>query len=98
VSLPVVLRDAAQAEFDEAFDFYDGRRAGYGVKFANQVQKVFDRISANPDLHPPIFADIRKAVVSRFPYFVYYRAEMGRIEVIAVFHASRDPSVWKGRA
>ncbi len=25
MSLPVVLRDEAQAEFDEAFDFYEGQ-------------------------------------------------------------------------
>ncbi len=97
MSLPVVLRAAAQAEFDEAFDFYDGRRAGLGIKFVNQVQKTFDRIGANPEIHPPIFADIRKAAVSRFPYCIYYRAETARIEVIAVFHTSRDPSIWRGR-
>jgi plasmid stabilization system protein ParE len=97
MSLKVVLRAAAQAEFDEAFDYYEGKRAGHGVKFADQVQKVLDRIGANPDLHPLVFADIRKAAVSRFPYCVYYRADIARVEVIAVFHTSRDPSVWKGR-
>ena len=94
---PVVLRAEARAEFDEAFDYDEGRRAGSGVKFVGRIQEVFDRIGMNPDMHPTVFADVRRAVVRRFPYSVDYRSDDARIEVIAVFHASRDPSVWKGR-
>ena len=98
MSLPLVLRDEAQAEFDEAFDYYEGQQAGLGVDFVARVQQVFDRILANPQLHGVVFADIRKAVVTRFPYCVFYRAEAARVEVIAVFHSKRDPSIWQARA
>jgi plasmid stabilization system protein ParE len=98
VSLPVVLRDEAQAEFDEAFDYYEGQRAGLGVDFVNHVQRVFDRIAANPLMHGVVLDDVRKAVVARFPYCVFYRPHADRIEVLAVFHTSRDPSIWQGRA
>jgi plasmid stabilization system protein ParE len=97
MSLPVVLRDEAQAEFDEAFDYYEGQQPGLGVDFAARVQQVFDRISATPQMHAVVFADVRKAVVSRFPYCVFYRAESARVEVIAIFHNRRDPSIWQGR-
>jgi len=98
MSLPVVLRDEAQAEFDETFDRYEEKRLGLGVTFLRRVEEVFNRIGANPKLHPIVFADIRKAVVGSFPYCVYYRAETTRVEVIAVFHTSRDPGIWKERA
>jgi plasmid stabilization system protein ParE len=98
VSLPVVLRDEAQAEFDEAFDYYEAQQAGLGVDFLTRVQRVFDRIAANPLMHGVVLSDIRKAVVSRFPYCVFYRPHADRIEVIAVFHSRRDPSIWQGRA
>jgi hypothetical protein len=48
MSLPTVLRDEAQAEFDEALDFYERQRPGSGMKFAARVQDLFDRIGANP--------------------------------------------------
>ena len=97
MSLPIVLRDEAQAEFDEAFDWYDAHR-GLGPAFAAEVQKVFDRIAANPLMHQVVFADVRKGVVRRFPYCVFYRPHQDRVEVIAVFHSSRAPSIWQGRA
>jgi toxin ParE1/3/4 len=49
-------------------------------------------------IHQTVFEDIRKAVVRRFSYCVFDRAHPDRVEVVAVFHTSRDPSVWQGRA
>ena len=98
MTLPIVLRLEAQAEFDDAFDWYEGRKAGLGVHFAKQVRKVFLRIATNPQLYPPVFRDIRLAVMPRFPYCVYYRPEAALIRILAVFHNRRDPAVWQGRA
>lgn len=98
VKLPLVLRDAAEREFDEAFDWYDAEQPGTGMRFLNAVQKVFNQIAEMPQLYPPVLADVRKAVVRRFPYCIYYRAHPDRIEVIAVFHTSRDPRIWQTRA
>jgi toxin ParE1/3/4 len=97
VSIPIVFRAEAEAEFDEAFDWYDARRVGLGSRFASEVQAVLDAIAANPLLNPAIFADTRKAVVRRFPYCVYYRPHADRIEVLAIFHTSRDPLIWQSR-
>lgn len=98
VSLPVVLRDAAQVEFDDAFDYYEAQRPGRGVDFAVKVQDVFDRIAANPQMHPVVFdPDVRKALVIGFPYCVFYQADAAMVDVISVFHTSRDPSIWQGR-
>ena len=68
------------------------------MKFAARMQDVFDRIAANPQLHAAVLEDVRKAVVRKFPYCVYYRANAARVEVIAIFHTSRDPSIWQSRA
>jgi toxin ParE1/3/4 len=59
---------------------------------------VLRRIAAQPRLHAAVYQDVRKAVVSRFPYIVLYREEPGEVVVISVFHTSRDPSEWQLRA
>jgi hypothetical protein len=64
VSLPIVLRDEATAEFDEAFDWCDAKQIGLGSEFVAEVQKVFDRIAANPLVHRIVFADIPQRVSS----------------------------------
>jgi toxin ParE1/3/4 len=96
--LAVVLDPEAQAEFDEGYDFYEGRRSGLGEAFADAVQVVLDRIRAMPRLHAPVFRDVRRAVVRAYPFCVYYREEPTLVRVLSVFHTSRDPAIWKSRA
>ncbi len=98
MSLPVVFRRAARAEFDDAADWYEQRRAGLGVAFAAAVQRVLDRIAAQPDFYAQVYQDVQEALVSGYPYCIYYREEPGQVVVLAVFHTSRDPSIWQGHA
>lgn len=95
--LPIALRLEAEEELEAAFDRYNDQRPGLGRRFVTAVQAVFDAIGANPRMHGIVLADVRKAVVRRFPYCVYYRPHDDRIEVLSVFHTSRDPSVWQAR-
>ena len=98
MSLPLVLRPEARAEFDDAFDWYERQRPGLGVDFVTQVQDVLDRISTAPELYAQIFQDIRRAVVQRFPYSIFYKIEPRQIVVLALFHSKRDPKIWQARA
>ena len=40
---------------------------------------------------------VRRAMVERFPFSVFYRIATDQIEVIAVLHQSRDPREWHRR-
>ena len=71
---------------------------GFGPELAAEVRRVFERVAANPSFHPPVFADVRKGVVRRFPYCIFYRPDADRAEALAVSHASRGPAVWHGHA
>jgi len=98
MSLPVVLRPAARAEFDNAVDWYEQQIPGLGMEFVACVQEVLTRISATPERYARVFQDIRRVVVRRFPSTVYYKVEPQQVVVLAVFHSRRDPSAWQERA
>jgi toxin ParE1/3/4 len=97
VSLPVRLRLVAQAEFDDAADWYEARRPGLGIRFVAAVQKVLATLADHPDRWPEAEPGIREAPVNGWPYFIYYQVHPDHLMVIAVFHASRDPSIWQSR-
>jgi plasmid stabilization system protein ParE len=96
MNLPVVLTHEAEVEFDEAADWYE-QRAGLGAEFVARVRAVLNRIGSMPELHAVVYKDVRRAVLRRFPYNIDYRVRTDRVEVIAVFHSHRDPSVWQAR-
>jgi plasmid stabilization system protein ParE len=97
MSLPVILSPAAEREFDAAADGYQ-EQAGLGARFVARVQDVLDRIGQMPELHAMIYKTVRRVRVPDFPYNIFYRVQADRVEVIAVLHGHRDPSVWKSRA
>ncbi len=98
MTFPIVLRPEARAEFDEAFDWYEQRRAGLGAEFAERVHAAFRQISVMPELHAVVHKDVRKALIRKFPYALFYRIRDGQIVVLAVFHVKCDPERWKSRA
>jgi plasmid stabilization system protein ParE len=98
VSLPVIIRPEAEADLAEARDWYAGRREGLVDEFELCVEEVFERIGRMPDLHAELYRGVRRSLVRRFPYAVYYRAEQDRVVVIAVMHTRRNPDRWRGRA
>lgn len=98
MSLPLALRRAAQAEFDDSAVWYESQRTGLGWDFVGEVQSVFDAIVDQPDRYPIVASDVREAMVRRFPFCVYYRVKPKRVVILAVFHTSRDPAIWQSRA
>jgi len=98
MSLPIVFRAAARAEFDQAAEWYERQQAGLGGAFVASVQQVLDNIAATPQRYPAVFGDVREGIVPRFPYCVYYRVRANQVRVLAIFHTSRDPSIWQARA
>jgi plasmid stabilization system protein ParE len=97
VSLPIVFRPIAQAEYDGAIAWYEAQQAGLGAAFEAEVQAVLDTIANTPDRYPVALRDIREAPLGRFPYCVYYRVRSGSVVVLAVYHQARDPSGWQSR-
>jgi toxin ParE1/3/4 len=97
VILPIRLLPEARAELTDAVAWYDRRQPKLGSSLFAEVQAVFNRIAADPQLFAPVYGPVRKAAVRRFPYVVVYREEPGEVVIISVFHTSRDPSIWQAR-
>ena len=87
----------AEAELDEAFSWYEGRAQGLGSEFTRAVRAVFALIGRNPEQFPRVRGDVRRALVRRFPYAVYYVVEPDQISILAVIHTSRHPRRWQSR-
>jgi plasmid stabilization system protein ParE len=97
MTLPVVLSRAARFEFDADADWYEARRKGLGKRFTAAVRTALDLIAEQPQRYPIVLDDIREAPIHRFPYCIYYREEPKQIVILAVFHLSRDPTIWQNR-
>ncbi len=93
----LVIEPEAQAEFAEAIQWYDARSPGLGAEFARTISAALADIEREPLRFPLVSNNIRRAVLRRFPFSIYFITDPQRISVIAIFHGRRDPTRWKER-
>jgi len=94
MALPAVYRRNVGRDLAGAYGWYEGQRAGLGEEFLGAVDASFDAIEQFPEMFARVHGEVRRAVVSRFPYAVFYRVEPKRVVVLAVLHMARDPKLW----
>lgn len=87
----------ADAELAEARQWYALQRENLDFEFMERIDDALSRIVSNPNLYPIVYRTLRRAVVRRFPFAVFYEATVDEIQLIAVFHSRRDPERWKAR-
>lgn len=91
------VRDDAAADIEAAAEWYEERRAGLGGEFLRAVRAALAAVERGPEQFGVAREPIRRALLRRFPYAVFYVVEPAQIVVIACLHARRDPHVWQSR-
>jgi toxin ParE1/3/4 len=93
----VVLRFAAREELAEGMRFYESKQRGLGQELLSCVEAAVEKARRHPTRYRKVHGDVRRVLVRRFPFGVFYLAEADRVVVLAIFHASRDPKEWQRR-
>jgi toxin ParE1/3/4 len=86
-----------ESDLSEAASWYDSQRLGLGSEFLLAVEAALAAIQRSPQTFPKKRGQIRRALVRRFPYAVFFFIEDKVIHVIAILHAKRNPGVWRRR-
>lgn len=91
---PLVFRRQVGEDLAGAYGWYEERRVGLGEEFLATVEESFDAIEEFPEMFAFVHGEVRRAMVSRFPYAVFYRVEPKQVVVLTVLHTARDPKLW----
>lgn len=87
----------ADAELTEARHWYSHHRQDLDLEFMQCIDDVLAQVVSNPRFFPVVYRNLRRAVVRRFPFAVFYEITANGIQIVAVFHSRRNPEVWKSR-
>lgn len=66
-------------------------------KFFNELKTALTFIRKFPDAGTEVESGVRKLILKKFPYSIFYRQAEKSIIIIAVLHQRRRPEYWKGR-
>jgi toxin ParE1/3/4 len=95
---PVLFHSAAEAELFDAISFYESRRAGLGLSFQTEVQRVVDLIQQHPDRWVVYKnTSYRKCLLDGFPFSVFYLELEDLVWIGALARQKRKPGYWLHR-
>ena len=95
--MPVIFHPAAEEELHDSARFYESRARGLGSDFVAAVERATAQIVQHPEATAPIFAGIRRRLVTGFPFALLYRVVGSEIRILAVMHLRRRPGYWRAR-
>lgn len=93
----IELSDEAEKDFDKSYQYYANENEKVADNFFQQVDKSLNKISESPDTFQKAYKNVRKYVMKKFPFIIYYQTTQLVVRVIAIFHTSRNPEIWKER-
>ncbi len=94
----LVLRREAEADVLEAFRWYESKRAGLGHVFVDEVDVALERVAEAPLSFPLAHGELRRLVMKRFPYVIYFRQNEDAVQVLGVMHGRRDRRALRRRS
>ncbi len=68
----ILFRPEAEAEMEHAYQWYEERREGLGADFLLCVEESLDKIRRDPELYPAVHENVRRVLIRRFPFGVFY--------------------------
>ncbi|TAJ40880.1 MAG: type II toxin-antitoxin system RelE/ParE family toxin [Reyranella sp.] len=87
----VIYKAAAEAEIEIAFREYESQQSGLGTQFLDELHRIEGHLRLNPALYQRIDGDLRRAVLRRFPYGLFYVIDDEQVSILACLHLRRDP-------
>lgn len=95
--MKIVFLQPAQAELDDAVAWHEEQVVGLGYEFLDEIDQSLRLIASYPHLQPFVDKKVRRCLVNRFPYGVFYGVVESTVIVVAVAHLRRKPAYWKNR-
>ena len=91
MAVEVIYKAAAEAEIEIVFREYEAQQSGLGTRFLDELQRIEGHLRLNPALYQRIDGDLRRAVLRRFPFGLFYVVDDEQVNILACLHLHREP-------
>lgn len=82
---------AVEEDVMTGYLWYEEKAAGLGEEFLRVFYAEAGAIRSFPNRFPVVSREVRRCLLRRFPYAIYFKCETDAITVLGLFHCARDP-------
>jgi len=93
----VSYRPEAVEDVESAHDWYEAARPGLGQEFRAALTDVERLLAKSPAAFPAVTPVLRRILLHRFPYNVYFALTDDEVIVWGCLHQARHPRTWRSR-
>lgn len=97
INFEIIVRRAAEIEIIDAFIWYEEQQEDLGFEFLQLLDETFRFVKRNPGSYQIIYQNIRRALLRKFPYALFYIIENHQIIILGCFHQKRRPDGWMAK-
>jgi plasmid stabilization system protein ParE len=94
---PVEVHPDAEADADEAFEWYWARSESAALGFDVELRNAIDTLRRSPGICAAYLPGTRRMMLHRYPFFLVFRELPRKIQILAVAHSKRLPGYWRER-
>jgi len=89
----IILSSSAQKEFRESAGWYKEQSPGLDKQFSEFIYNSLNLIAKDPEIYKLIKFGLREFIVEKFPFVIIYEYDGEMINVVHIFHTSRNPKL-----
>ena len=93
----VRLSPAAENDVRDIYAWYKKQGEDLSLQFKRALGDCLERVGNHPTAYAKVHGEVRRALLHRFPYCVFYVIRESEVGVLGVFHGHRDPKTWQSR-
>ena len=93
----LIVLTEAKIDIVENFRWYKNIDIALAKRFLNSVKGSIKSIKSNPYQFQVRYDKTRVVLIETFPFLIHFNIEENDIIIKAIFHTSRDRSIWKNR-
>jgi toxin ParE1/3/4 len=99
MSRRLIVRPEAETDLGEIVRWYEEKQAGLGWQFAEEAHHALRRALNNPLAYRLMRRQpqVRRILIHRFPYRIFYVLREDALVVFAVIHGKRQETTWIDR-
>jgi plasmid stabilization system protein ParE len=97
VTRALLVRPPAEADIERAFRWYEEQSPGLGAEFVRAIDAALAAVQRQPELYPDVHHGIRRILLRRFPYGLFFLVQPDRVQVLACMHERQSPRRWQSR-
>lgn len=91
MAFSVRYKPLAATEVENAIRWYSDPNVNQGAGFVTELERAEARIASHPELYQRVEGDVRRAVLRRFPYSLFYIVQGDVVLVLACMHHHQKP-------